>query len=78
MDINVKCFATLADGESCDYRNATTYSMQSGARVGDLADRMGLPKEKIEIVFVNGIKSDLDAGLAEGDRVGLFPAVGGM
>ena len=78
MNIDVKCFATLAEADSCDYRDTTTYEMQSGARVEDLADRLGLPKEKIEIVFVNGRKTNLDADLSEGDRVGLFPAVGGM
>lgn len=47
------------------------------ATVRDLAESLGLPLGEIAIIMVNGMHADLDTALADGDRVALFPAVGG-
>ena len=39
--------------------------------------RLGIPPEELKLVFLNGLHAGLDAALKDGDRVGLFPAVGG-
>ncbi|MCB2192191.1 MAG: MoaD/ThiS family protein [Deltaproteobacteria bacterium] len=44
---------------------------------GDLIRRLGLDPERIKIVMLNGRSASLDAELHDGDRVGLFPPVGG-
>ena len=78
MNINVRCFATLSQADQCDFRNSASMELASGANVNELVDRLGIPREKVELVFVNGKKETLEAALSDGDRVGLFPAVGGM
>lgn len=38
---------------------------------------LGISPGEVKVVFVNGRHSHLDAPLQDGDRVGIFPAVGG-
>jgi molybdopterin converting factor small subunit len=78
MKVAVKCFATLADGETCDYKGATEYEMTEGAKVGELIRKLDIVEEEVKIIFVNGRKGETDTELKEGDRVGFAPAVGGM
>ncbi|MGC8719590.1 MAG: MoaD/ThiS family protein [Thermodesulforhabdaceae bacterium] len=52
-------------------------SVDSGKTVSDIARIMGIPKEEIKIVMVNGIHSSLDHLLKGDERVAFFPAVGG-
>ena len=48
------------------------------ATISDLAARLSLLPGEIHLVMVNGrAVDDRKAPLAEGDRVGLFPPVGG-
>jgi molybdopterin converting factor small subunit len=42
-----------------------------------LEEQLSIPAEVVKTVFVNGIYRDLDHILADGDRVGVFPPVGG-
>jgi molybdopterin converting factor small subunit len=42
-----------------------------------LKDELGVPPDEVKIVFVNGITRRFDHVLADGDRVGIFPPVGG-
>jgi len=51
--------------------------ISSGTTVADLLARLGIPPEKIHLVFVDGKKSDLREALQGGERVGVFPPVGG-
>jgi len=78
MKITMKCFATLADGQACDWKESTTHEVSNGQTVGDLVQRLALPREDVHIVFVNGKRAGLDTVLHDGDRLGLAPATGGM
>lgn len=78
MDIQLKCFATLVNPNSCDFNESTVYEMNPEQTVGDLLKRAAIPAEDVKVVFVNGRIVDLDTVLNAGDRVGLAPAVGGM
>jgi molybdopterin converting factor small subunit len=42
-----------------------------------LKDELRVPPDEVKIVFVNGITRRFDHVLADGDRVGIFPPVGG-
>ena len=42
-----------------------------------LLDNLNLPEKEVFIILVNGVNKALDDALADGDRVSLFPAVGG-
>jgi len=78
MKVTVKCFATLAETDSCDYRDSTSYELPAGAAVKDLMERVNVDEDQVKLVFINGKKAEASARLTDGDQVGLFPPVGGM
>jgi molybdopterin converting factor small subunit len=78
MNVKVKCFATLADAETCDYKDSIEYEVPEGSTVDNLVDRLDIAREDIKIVFRNNTVVDLDTPLAEGDQLGFAPAVGAM
>ena len=78
MNVKVKCFATLADADTCDYKDSTEYEVPEGYTVDNLVDRLDLAKEDIKIVFRNNKVVDFDTPLTEGDQLGFAPAVGAM
>jgi molybdopterin converting factor small subunit len=45
--------------------------------VQELINRLDLPAEKAKLIFIDGIKADLLSKLNGGERVGIFPPVGG-
>jgi molybdopterin converting factor small subunit len=52
--------------------------LAEGATVQKLLENeLGVPPDEVKIVFVNGITRRFDHVLADGDRVGIFPPVGG-
>ncbi len=51
--------------------------MSAGATVADIVANLDLPKEQVKLIFINGRKAELSTVLQEGDRLGLFPPVGG-
>ncbi len=53
------------------------YPITSPIRVRDMAKRLGIPVEEAKLIFVNGRRADLDTVLNGGERVGIFPPVGG-
>ena len=45
--------------------------------VEELMQQLGIPREMVKIIMVNGLSTPLERTLEDGDRLGLFPAVGG-
>lgn len=43
----------------------------------DLINSLGIPPEEVKIIMLNGKAAPKDSLIQDGDRVGLFPAVGG-
>ena len=78
MKVNLKCFSTLVKPDACDFKNSTVYDLADGQTVEDLFERAGIDKKDVKIAFVNSRIVDFDTVLADGDRIGLAPAVGGM
>lgn len=74
MNIELKCFATLGAYLPED---AAAHPVPDNATVGDVMAALGIPAQEVKIIFVNGVKKEPDTRLKQGDRVGLFPAVGG-
>jgi len=73
MRVRVKCFATLADHTPPD----GFLELPEGSAVAAVLPLIGLVPGDIKLVFVNSKNSDLGTALADGDQVGIFPAVGG-
>jgi molybdopterin converting factor small subunit len=74
MSITVKCFATLNSFQPEDEEN---FPLQAGETVDGLIKRLGIAPDMVAVLFVNGVHAARDRVLSDGDRVSLFPAVGG-
>lgn len=74
MHVTIKCFATLSRFTPA---GAEAFPVDPGETVAGLVARLGIPLDDLKLVFLNGEHVGLDAALKDGDRVGLFPAVGG-
>jgi molybdopterin converting factor small subunit len=72
--IHIKLFATLHEFAP---PSAENFSIEQGITIRELLEQLNLPPEKARLVFINGIKADLTATLKGGERVGIFPPVGG-
>lgn len=73
MLLEVKCFATLARHQP----RQGDFHLGPNPTLRDLVVFLGIPEEELKITFVNGVHAGLEHELHEGDRVGLFPPVGG-
>ena len=51
--------------------------LQEGRTVGRMVGELGIPEKGVHLVLVNGRTCPLDHTLSNGDRVALFPPVGG-
>ncbi|MDA3791505.1 MAG: MoaD/ThiS family protein [Desulfobacula sp.] len=74
IKIDLKLFVTLSkyqpeDGECLEITEGTT--------VEKLILDVGIPKELVKLIFINGKKQNRSYQLKNNDRVGLFPPVGG-
>jgi molybdopterin synthase sulfur carrier subunit len=87
MNIYVKLYATLTQNVSEAIRAQYEHGISAGSRLevslpeGSLLDELvtllGLPREQVKVIFVNGQIRDLDYHLQPGDEVGIFPPIGG-
>lgn len=79
MNVDFYLYASLAGylPEEARAEKKTMVSVPSGATARDLLKRFAVPEKDVKLVFVNGVRRDLDAVVSDGDRVGVFPPVGG-
>lgn len=73
MRIWIKCYATLREYQPQN----NVLEVTEGARVGTVLQSLGLPRETAKVVFVNNRHGSLEHILQEGDKMAVFPAVGG-
>ncbi len=74
--IDVRMFATLPM-RSATGRKEFQLEPRAGLTVRDVIEGEGLAKGEVHIIMINGQHGTLDSELSDGDRVGLFPPVGG-
>lgn len=72
--IELKLYATLAAFQPAE---AERFPLPPEASVASLLAILGIPAEVVKLIFVNGVRVDSAFPLQSGDRVGLFPPVGG-
>ncbi|MFA6505810.1 MAG: MoaD/ThiS family protein [Treponemataceae bacterium] len=73
MKITVRLFATLREGRGKELNLETL----EHTTPRDLMTRLSIPESEVAILLVNGRDGRADGILEEGDRVSLFPPVGG-
>lgn len=71
--IKVKTFATL----NTVFPSVPDFPLNEGDRVLDIMNRMGIPPEKVTIIFINNVHAEAESSLKDGDVLGLFPPIGG-
>jgi len=74
--ISVRLFASLP-ARSATGRKKFEVEPRQGLTVGEIVEAEGLEPADVHIVMVNGVRTTMDSELADGDRLGLFPLVGG-
>ena len=74
LQIKLKLFATLQEFTP---PSADNFMINPGTSVSDLLDQINVPREKAKLIFINGVKAELASILEGGERVGIFPPVGG-
>jgi molybdopterin synthase sulfur carrier subunit len=72
--IQIKLFASLQEFTPLSSDN---YPIEVGQTIHSILDHLNIPPEKAKLVFIDGVKADLAAQLKGGERVGIFPPVGG-
>ena len=72
--INIKLYATLAQHLP---ESAGNFPISPGTSVDQLIVDLGIDPELVKLVFIDGRKQDTSTVLQGGERVGLFPPVGG-
>jgi Sulfur transfer protein involved in thiamine biosynthesis len=77
MVVEVHLYATLRRYTPASPNGVITVDIPEESTVLDLVKKMNLNPTEIHLIIVNGIGCEFEKKLGNGDRVGLFPPVGG-
>lgn len=51
--------------------------LEATTTIKQLVETLGIAPQSVQLIFVNGVVRELDYVLSSGDRVALFPPIGG-
>ena len=74
MNVEVKLFATFRNER---FKKKNIEIVENETKVKDLLNELGIKEEEVALIIVNGIHSNVDRKLEEGDVLALFPPVAG-
>lgn len=78
MKIEIKLFASLTKYKNNPRIQADGYmDIEENATISEVIEILKIPEELIKLMFLNGIHAKKERGLKDGDRLGLFPPIGG-
>ena len=78
IQVRVKLFATLGPYALNGVAGAPfEMEFSEGATLGNVVDRLNLPREEVKVFFVNGRARPKDWVLEPGDEIAIFPLVAG-
>jgi len=72
--IQIKLFASLQEFTP---PSSDKYLIAEDISIHSLLEKLNIPPEKAKLIFINGVKANLSTTLKGGERVGIFPPVGG-
>jgi len=72
--INIRLFATLS---LFTPESSEAYPIAPGIVIRELLVQLGVSEDQAKLIFVNHLKADLNTVLYGGERVGIFPPIGG-
>ena len=75
VTIEIKLFASLRKYLPAD--SAGHYPVEPGTPLSALLDQLCIPRDEVKLIFIDGVKEDASVLLHGGERVGVFPPIGG-
>ncbi len=76
--VEVRLFATLRKYHTNPGNSeAMVVELDDKVQLGNLLDKLKVPKEEVTVIMVNGKREKESYLLQEGDRIGIFPLIGG-
>lgn len=75
--IEVRLYATLRRHSAQASGGTVSVEVPEAINMWELVGMLNIPGEEIKLIMVNGKQADWHTILADSDRVGLFPPVGG-
>jgi sulfur carrier protein ThiS len=79
MKVEVKLYASLArylpDGSGRHV--PIILDIEKDTSINQILEHLRVPLKSVKLIFLNGIHATGDETLNEGDRLGIFPPVGG-
>ena len=73
MQVTIKLFANFRDNRFMN----KVLTIASDTTVGAIVSELDIAVDEVGIILINGRHGSLDQALAEGDKLSLFPLVGG-
>jgi sulfur-carrier protein len=78
ITVNVRLFGPLRQAyPDVDLGEPMAVELPEGSTIGRLVEQLLLPADQVKVVFVNHTIREDSYELQEGDRVAVFPPVGG-
>jgi len=78
MEIELKLYASLASHmPKKTSGNSWSVEISEGTKVRELLEKFKIPTDAVKMVFLNGVHAGGEEILKDGDRVGVFPPIGG-
>ena len=78
MKIEVNLYATLKKYmKNGTGDKSSVIDVEDGTCVKDVIQKLKIPADSVKLIFINGVHAKVDTILKDGDRLGLFPPVGG-
>ena len=75
VTIEINLFASLK--KYLPAESACRYPVEPGTPLSALLDQLRIPEDEVKLIFIDGVKEDASALLHGGERVGIFPPIGG-
>ena len=78
MRVEVRLYASLEKARpGLKAGEPFSVELEAATTIKQLVETLGIAPKSIQLTFVNGVVQALDHILASGDRVALFPPIGG-
>ena len=78
ITVEVRLYATLRKYQpNLESGEALAIALNDKTKLGNLLDKLNLPKEEITVILVNGKREEESYLLRDGDRIGIFSPIGG-
>lgn len=72
--ISLRLFASLAQRMP---DRPDRYAVSPGTTIGEVLSALGISEDEAKLIFINNKRADLSSIIEDGDRIGVFPPVGG-